>query len=60
MLKIYINVDAAFYPILHESFSNSYGVAILQHHSYWKLLDKNLIHSILSQYVMMVGTFVQS
>ena len=29
-VEIYWNVDSAFYPILHESFSNSYGFALLQ------------------------------
>ena len=32
MFKVEINwnVDSAFYPILHESFANSYGFALLQ------------------------------
>ena len=29
-VEIYRNVDSAFYPILHESFSNSYGFALFQ------------------------------
>ena len=29
-VEIYWNADSTFYPILHESFSNSYGFALLQ------------------------------